>query len=145
MKSTLLFVCVVLACCTCFVSSAPTVITAPFVNIGVPDIGIPEYTHVSAPFTSVRVGHPHGHLHGHPRVSTVYPGVAYAHSTSYYPSYYPASTYYSSVHPFSSVHIGWIVDIASKTLNTTAAHLRFSSHILLIRFFKCNWPQWHLE
>lgn len=96
MKSTLLFVCVVFACGAGFVSSAPTVITAPFTNVVIPDfLGIPHIG-VSAPFTTVNVAHP--------RTQVTYPGLSHGYSSSYYPTYYP--TYYSSVHPYSSVHIG---------------------------------------
>lgn len=97
MKSTVLFVCVVFACGTCFVASAPTVITAPFTNIVIPSIpfGLPNVG-VAAPFTTVDVAHPRSHV--------AYPGLSYGYSSPYYPSYYP--TYYSSAHPYSSVHIG---------------------------------------
>lgn len=98
MKSiTFVCVCLVLAYSVCFVSSAPTVVTAPFVNVALPTIpfGIPHVA-VAAPYVSVKSAHP--------RSSLVYPGLSYAYNS--YPPYYP--TYYSSYHPFSSVHIGWI-------------------------------------
>lgn len=96
MKSTVLFVCVLFAYCACFVASAPTFISAPFVGISVPHIIGAPHVAVDAPFTHVGIAHPRSHI--------AYPGLSYGYS-SYYPSYYP-TTYYSSVHPFSSVHIG---------------------------------------
>lgn len=97
MKSAILFVFVVLACGTCIVSAAPTVITAPFTNIVIPEIPIGlSHVGIAAPFTTVNVAHPKSHV--------AYPGLDYGYSSSYYPSYYP--TYYSSVHPFSTVRIG---------------------------------------
>lgn len=128
MKSLLLFVCLAFACCTCFVSSASTVIGVrkPYVAVSVPHvpITIPHVAVAAAPYTSVK--------YAHPRSRIAYTGAHHAYS-----SYYP--TYYSSVRPYSTVYYGWKILHLTKIKTTNVMNNKCKTSDFQSKK-RCQWP-----